>query len=53
MAGFDFEGTPPKLFWPEIFENLLPGAELNQMLILIMEIKSETRVSQSPCYLRG
>ena len=29
MAGSDFEGTSPKLFWPETLVCLLPGAELN------------------------
>ena len=42
VAGSDFEGTSPKLFWPEILVYLLPGAELNQMLTLIVAIKSET-----------
>ena len=32
VAGSDFEGTSPKLFWP--------GAELNQILTLIVAIKS-------------
>ena len=41
MAGSDFEGTSPKLFWPENLVYLLPGAELNQMLTLIVAIKSE------------
>ena len=35
VTGADFEGTSPKLFWP------LPGAELNQMLTLVVAIKSE------------
>ena len=29
VAGSDFEGTSPKLFWPETLVYLLPGAELN------------------------
>ena len=29
VAGSDFEGASPKLFWPEILVYLLPGAELN------------------------
>ena len=37
IAGSDFEGTSPKLFWPET----LMGAELNQMLTLVVAIKSE------------
>ena len=41
VAGSDFEGTSPKLFWPETLVYLLPGAELNQMLTLVMAIKSE------------
>ena len=41
-AGSDFDGTSPKLFWPETLVNLLPGAELNQMLSLIVAMKSET-----------
>ena len=39
VAGSDFEGTSPKLFWTLIYS--LPGAELNQMLILVVAIKSE------------
>ena len=42
MAGSDFDGTSPKLFWPETLVYLLPGAELNQMLTLIVAMKSET-----------
>ena len=42
VAGSDFEGMSPKLFWPETLLYLLPGAELNQMLTLIVAIKSET-----------
>ena len=42
VAGSDFEGTSPKLIWPETFVYLLPGSELNQMLTLIVAIKSET-----------
>ena len=41
MAGSDFEGTSPKLFWPETLVYVLPGAELNQMLTLVVAIKSE------------
>ena len=41
MAGSDFEGRSPKLFWPETLVYLLPGAELNQMLTLVVAIKSE------------
>ena len=41
MAGSDFEGTCRKLFWPETLAYLLPGAELNQMLTLVMAMKSE------------
>ena len=37
-----FEGTSPKLFWPETLVYLLPGAELNQMLTAVVAIKSET-----------
>ena len=46
LAGSDFEGTSPKLFWPETLVYLLPGAELNQMLTLLVAIKSEM-----PCEL--
>ena len=42
VAGSGFEGTSPKLFWPETLVYLLPGAELNQMLTLVVAIKSET-----------
>ena len=42
VAGSDFEGTSPKLFWPETLAYLLPGVELNQMLTLVVAINSET-----------
>ena len=41
VAGSDFEGTSPKLFWPETLIYSLPGAELSQMLTLVVAIKSE------------
>ena len=41
VAGSDFEGTSPKLFWPETLIYSLPGAELNHMLTLVVAIKSE------------
>ena len=41
VAGSDFAGTSPKLFWPETLIYSLPGAELNQMLTLVVAIKSE------------
>ena len=41
VAGSDFEGTSLKLFWPETLVHLLPGEELNQMLTLVVAIKSE------------
>ena len=41
VAGSNFEGTSPKLFWPETLIYSLPGAELNQMLTLVVAIKSE------------
>ena len=41
VAGSDFEVTSPKLFWPETLIYSLPGAELNQMLTLVVAIKSE------------
>ena len=41
VAGSDFEETSPKLFWPETLVYLLPGAELNQMLTLVVAFKSE------------
>ena len=44
VAGSDIEGTSPKLFWPETLVYLLPGAELNQMLTLVVPKKS-----QRPC----
>ena len=42
VEGSDFEETSPKLFWPETLVYLLPGAELNQILTLIVAIMSET-----------
>ena len=41
VTGSDFEGTSPILFWPETLVYSLPGAELNQMLTLVVAIKSE------------
>ena len=41
VVGSDFEGTSRKLFLPETLVCLLPGAELNQMLTLVVAIKSE------------
>ena len=41
IAGSDFEGTSPKLFWPEPLIYSLPGPELNQILTLVVAIKSE------------
>ena len=41
LAGSDFEGTSPKLFWPETLVYSLPGAGLNQILTLVVAIKSE------------
>ena len=41
VTGSDFEGTSPKLFWPETLVYSLPGGELNQMLTLVVAIKSE------------
>ena len=41
VAGSDFEGTSPKLFWPETLVYSLPGAELNQKLTLVKAMKSE------------
>ena len=41
VAGSDFEGTSPKWFWPETLIYSLPGAELDQMLTLVVAIKSE------------
>ena len=41
VAGSDFERTSPKLFWPETLIYSLPGAELSQILTLVVAIKSE------------
>ena len=41
VAGSDFEGTSLKFFWPETLVYSLPGAELNQMLTLVLAMKSE------------
>ena len=41
VTGSDFKGTSPKLFWPETLVYSLPGAELNQMLTLVVAIKSK------------
>ena len=42
VEGSDFDGTSPKLFWPETLGYLLLEAQLNQMLTLIVAMKSET-----------
>ena len=47
VAGSDFEGTSPKLFWPKNLVYLLPGEELNQMLTLVVAIKSEILANRS------
>ena len=44
VAGSDYEGMSSKLFWAEMLAYLLPGAKLNQILTLIVAMKSE-----SPC----
>ena len=41
MAGSDFEGKSPNLFCQETLVYLLPGAELNQLLTLVVAMKSE------------
>ena len=41
VASSDFEGTSTKIFWPEALVYLLPGLEINQMLTLVVAIKSE------------
>ena len=41
VTGSDFEGTSPNLFCSETVVYSLPGAELNQMLTLVVAIKSE------------
>ena len=41
VAGSDFEGTSPLMFWTQTLVYSLPGAELNQMLTLMVAIKSE------------
>ena len=52
VAGSDFEGTSPNLFWPETLIYSFPGAELNQMLTLVVAIKSEMLASLSYYCLR-
>ena len=42
VAGSVFDGTSPRLFWPETLVYVLPGAELKQLLTLIVAMKSET-----------
>ena len=53
VAGSDFEGTSPKLFWPETLIYSLPGAELNQMLTLVVAIKSEMPCEPEPLLFAG
>ena len=42
VAGSHFDETFPNLFCPETLVYLLPGAEFNQMLSLIVAMNSET-----------
>ena len=44
VEGLDFDGTSTKLFWPEILVYLLPGAELNLMLTVIVAMKVRNTV---------
>ena len=41
VAGSDFEGTSPRFYWPETLVYSLPGVELNQILTLVVAMKSE------------
>ena len=41
MSGSDFKGTSPELFRPETLVYLLPGAELSQMLTIVVTMKLE------------
>ena len=52
VAGSDFAGTLLKLFWPETLVYLMPGAERNQMLNLVVAIKRKRLVNPSCCGLR-
>ena len=52
VTGLDFEGTSPKLFWPETLVYSLPGAELNQMLTLVVAINRRCLASPSYYCLR-
>ena len=40
VAVSEIAGTSDKSFWPETLIYILPGAELNQLLILAVAIKS-------------
>ena len=42
VAGSDFSGTSEKMFWPENLIHLMPAAELNQILTLVVAAKVET-----------
>ena len=53
VAGSDFEETSPKLFWPETLVYLLLGAELNQMLTLVVAIKAEMPCEQGLLLFAG
>ena len=53
VARSDFERTSPKLFWSEILAYLLPGAELNQILTLVVAIKLETPCEPELLLLAG
>ena len=48
-----FQETSPKLFWTEILVYSLPGAELNQMLTLVVAKKSEMPCEPEPLLLAG
>ena len=42
IAVSESAGNSEKSFWPETLIYILPGAKLNQMLTLVVAIKSET-----------
>ena len=56
VAGSDFKGTSLKLFWPETLVYVLPGAELSQILTLVVmwlwQLSRRRLASLNCCYLR-
>ena len=53
VAGSDFTGTSPKLFCFETLVYLLSGAEISQMLTLVVAMKLETQCESERLFSDG